>query len=264
MPYRRKATTKPRRKVMRRKRVAKASTNRKVDVHVKIKTIQSAVTGSSITGVGQYLYYAYGTVNSDYGTIQQLNEHKLHASMYDEYRVKRVSVKFIPAANAYQLLQSSTPGGNVGPQNDSSLYSFIDWDGRTPVSSSTAVPLKIEAYDSCKKGKIYRTMTRSFAPKSTYWLDSNTNYNSGNESLRSAGHMGVIGFYAEYLPVYVGGVVGSFEITYDVCYRGKKPTAFTRNNDGSITVGDLEAYPPLAPLNNVVDPEVNDVLLGDL
>lgn len=243
---RRRATAKPRQ--------SKASTNRKVDVRVKLKkSIVAGVAGSSIPSAGYYAYAAVSAINTDYLSVTQLTEHQLHAKMYDEYCVKSVSVKYVPSITAGQ--------DGMPMQVNPIMYSWIDWDGKTPISTSFDAIEKLNAYDSCRKTSIYKSVTRSFRPKKTHYLDSNHTYSPAAEATRMDGLDAVIGFYGQNLPVNAGTnlQIGTFEITYDVAYRGKKPTAFTIDANGSVTVYEAEAYPPLATTVVSTLASVNDV-----
>lgn len=243
---RRRAVTKPRQ--------PRAATNRKVNVRVKLKkSIVAGVAGASLPSAGYYVYTAVSAINSDYLNITQLAEHSLHAKMYDEYCVKSVSVKFIPSITAGQ--------DGMPMQVNPIMYSWIDWDGKTPVSDAFNAIEKLNAYDSIRKTSIYKSVTRSFRPKGTHYLDSNHTYSSSAEATRMDGLDAVIGFYGQNLPVNAGTnlQIGTFEITYDVAYRGKKPTAFTIDANGSVTIFEAEHYPPLATTTTTTLASVNDV-----
>lgn len=232
----------------------RAATNRKVDVRVKLKkTVVAGVIGASIPGNGYYTYTCVGAMNPDYLNVAQLAEHALHAKMYDEYCVKSVSVKFVPSITAGQ--------DGMPMQVNPIMYSWIDWDGKTPVSDSVNVIEKLNAYDSLRKTSIYKSVTRSFRPKRSHYLDSNHSYSSAAEALRMDGLEAVIGFYGQNLPVNAGSnlQIGTYEITYDVAYRGKKPTAFSIDANGSVTVYETEAYPPLATTTVTTLASDNDV-----
>jgi len=230
-----------------RKSKGKASVNKKVDVRIQIKQKVSAVTASgTIAGgsVGTYMYSCFGAINPDYPNVQGQAEHKLYMNLYDEFCIKKVSVKFTPTANAQQIIPNGLPL--------STLYSWVDQDGRTPVSSAVDVPTKLQVYDSCKRTALYKSVTRQFTPK-THWLDCNRNYTNSGESTRADGLLAMIGFYAQQINYSSGASIGDFNITWTIAYRGKKPSAFGINQDGSILVSDMEQYPMLPTTTPSID-----------
>jgi hypothetical protein len=174
--------------------------------------------------------------------------------LYDEFRVVSAKVTYRPFYNVIQPT-STTTAATIN------LYTAIDRDGGTPVSSATQVPVKMQAYDSCRIFKTNKSWSRTMKLR-TFWTDCSqyqANPSGGNGAMQpwiNAGALQALIIYAENLPVNTGALLGELTFTCNVQYRGKKPVSFGFDPvSGSVIMTPLESYAPLAVFN----PPVSEV-----
>jgi len=197
-----------------------AASNTRVDEDVRYRSTQTFSTKASATGVGQFAFSTFSPQNANHYNISQISEFNGQALLYDEFRVKSVKVSYRPFYNV-MTVQDFVANSNIN------LYTFVDRDGNVPVSSSINVPLKIQAYDSCKIFKTTKAWSRTLKCK-TFWSDTASaavNPRVGTlgtlQPWINAGIVQCMGLYAENVPVESAANIG--EITYEVhvSFRGK-------------------------------------------
>jgi len=236
----------------RRRRVRKtgiAANNTKTDLKAVYRSVFQVKTQASSSGVGQYAYYAFSPQNASYTNVTTFSEFNAQKQLYDEFRVVSATLTYRPFYNVIQPT-STTTAGNIN------LYTVIDRDGGTPVSTAVQVPVKMQSYDSCRIFRSSKGWSRTMK-LSTFWTDCGqptVNPVGGNVGVyqpwTNKGAVQALIMYAENLPVNTGAILGELTFSCKVEYRGKKPVAFGLDPvSGSVIMTPLESYVPLPVFN---------------
>ena len=262
----RRKTRAPRRKNRRTNRRGKMASNTKVLESVKYRVQVPVTTATSATGVGQYVFQTYTTQNSLYTNVAGSPEFAAQKSLYDEMCVTSCKVTYRPFYDNVAPGNSTTSSSGVG-------YVWIDRDGNAPVATSIGVPIKLQAYDSCKVVRLNRPWSRMIRTKGKFWTDVNiptiqSSVTGSSQPWVNAGALQMLGFYAEKIPLTAGQALGDITVEWNVQFRGKKPVAFSFDSvSGSVILTPLSSYPQLTPTNQpllVIDSEAQIVCVDGI
>ena len=175
--------------------------------------------------------------------MTQNSEFQSQRLLYDEFCITKVKISWIPATNVVlsTAISSSQSTSNF-------LYTFVDRDGGSPVTTATNIPAKIEAYDSFKKHSANRGWSRTITCKKM-WIDCSVpGIDPRSESglaqpFTNAGLFQVLGIYGTMLPYAIGSQIGTVRQEWSVQFRGKKPVSYSVLPDGvSVVMTPLSAF----------------------
>lgn len=248
---RRPAAKMRKRRAPKRKAPRKAmANNKKVDERVVFRTVTNLVGQNSSTGVGTFCWYAWSAQNANFTNVTAQPEFNVRKTLYDEFKVSHLVIKYRPYTNAVQILQGlGATAANFNPD----IYTFIDRNGGAPVSSSVNVPAKIQQYDSCKIYKWTRSFSRA-VKLGAFW--TNTSFptllttDTGAMPWTQKGILGFVGLYAENLQMPPNTNLGELTVEYHVQFRGKKATSFGYDPvSGSVILTPVSDYSALTVMN---------------
>lgn len=223
--------------------------NTKVDEKVVYRIRQNNSLFGATT-VSNYFYSAFSPYNQTYANITSVPEFMAQANMFDEFCIKYLKVTYRPL---YTQTPAPQPPGTPGTAWESTQYTAVDRDGKTPVSSSIDVPSKMLTYDSCREHQWNRKWSRTLKLKS-FWLDASIPTHApvgiSTQEVTNAGYMQALIHYGQncYAPI---GVIGTYDLEFGVHFRGKKPVAFSYDaSSGSVILTPVENFGnPITPGN---------------
>lgn len=251
-------------KKMYKKKVLKGkkADNTKVIEKATFSYVEGINSFTSATGVGQYILYGYSPVNTAYVNVNKQQEFIVQSKLFDEYCITGMKVTYIPTFN---YVASTT----LTTTSNGQMFSIVDRDGNAPIASSISVPVKLQAYTSCRRHHIAKTWSR-FVKCNRFWMDTNNSTvnpagasNGATQAWTNAGLTQSLSFYAEQLNSPATSQFGQARIEWFVEFRGKKPA-----NYGYDPVSDSVIITPmtsldLVPYLNVPSDDLSSVL-GDV
>jgi len=220
------------------------------DVHsfvLKTQTVLVPVQGALVSNyMNVFLSPAPGDgANAQTCALKLSTEFALYKQMFDQFRVKSVSIKVVPKITQVDASALLTSGVTVGR---GVYYTVIDRDGPVPSSISA-----IKKYASSKTHPMTKSARRTYRISydgKDQWFDCQ-NPNAIEDVQKSLGLWGGISVYGESFPE-VGNTVtndswGDLEVEYSLVFRGKALVGITPNLDGSVTLAqpDLETLDPV-------------------
>lgn len=274
-PFRRRYPAKKKTTAPRRRRPAlgkgKAAQNTKTELKATYRTAQPflVASGSTVENYGLSYFSAMDMQAARYnGLLANVQDYRTQVAMYDEVKLTGFTVRYRPLTN-------TTDGQflDTGVAYDANIYTWIDRDGSTITSMSNNVPQKIQSYSSSKFYNFKRSWSRHVKCATTLWVDTLTMSNSGGLDIGSAnaqlfkaqGLASVIGIYCQNLPIgkftsiTPATNIGTLEVDWHVCFRGKKPVAFSTTEDGILTLTPSDHFAPIEATQPILNGVINDI-----
>jgi len=205
------------------------------------------------------------------GLLANVQDYKTQMALYDEVKISGFTVRYRPLNNTTdaQFLETDVA-------YDSNIYTWIDRDGSTITSMSSNVPAKIQSYSSAKAYNFKRTWSRHVKCATSLWVDTTTmgslggHDNTAAQLFKAQGLISVIGVYAQNLPlgkfttITPAMNVGTLEVDWHVCFRGRKPTAFGITEDGVLTLTPSDHFAPILATQPILNGFINDICGNEL
>ena len=243
MAGRRIRARKPRMRKHRKGRKGGMAQNKKVDERIVLRTVTNLIGKNSSWGAGTYIWYAYSAQNSTATTVVSNPEWTPHATLYDEFCVTSMTMKYRPYTNAVQILQGL---GATAAFFNPDVYTFIDRNGQTPVTTNFGVVSKIQQYDSCRIHKWTKPFSRT-VKLGRFWTSTVSPLGNATDAAYQPwvqkGVLGVFGLYAEQLQLPPNSALGELTFEFHVSFRGKKPVAFAYDaTSGSVILTPLTSF----------------------
>lgn len=216
------------------------------------KNIVQLVPVQGLT-VANYIYNFFSLIDNSttaYSLFKNA-EFIMYKNMYDQFRVNGVMIKCVPKANVLDQAYNQMDGTFTN-NGDGVIHTVLDRDSGTPWN----IP-SLTRYPSYKKFNFKKSWSRKYNitwPKGL-WLDCSSPFED-TTLLNRLGGFGGIGIYAENLLEEVGELVNEpvadVHIYYQVVFRGKTNTSLTLNDDGSVSIAQLDlgerpAYSTVVP-----------------
>jgi len=158
---------------------------------------------------------------------------KVHQTLYDEMRVNRMTVRYVPKANTLDQAAAQNDAFNVS--GNGMYYTAVDRDGPGPYDLAA-----IQQYPSVRATSILKPCTRKYGVRwsNGEWLDT-ANPLVDLNILKRVGALGGCTQYAENILEDQLEVInepwGTVQITWDLVFRGTKPQT-TSVTDGVVTI----------------------------
>lgn len=210
----------------------------------KVSCLSYPVQGITVSN---YLY-DYISPRLDTGSminVNQMNEFKMLALVYDRFRVNSVSVRYVPRANVMQVYDSVDGSLNMGA---GVVYVAQLRDGKGP-----SHPSQLKRIKGCKTYSILKPFTSTYKvkyPKSV-WLDCGDSNQANQQGLVEAiGLQGGITVYGENFPETPGTVSNNawydVEITFNCTFNTYNPKSLSSDGTG-IKIDTQDAKPNYEP-----------------
>lgn len=197
--------------------------------------------------VSNYIY-DYISPRLDTGSIinvQQMNEFKMLALVYDRFRVNSVSVKYTPRANVMNVYDtvdgSLTAGSGV-------VYVAQLRDGKGP-----SHPAQMKRVKGCRAISILKPFRSTYKVKypKNMWLDcADPNQSNQQGLVESLGLQGGITVYGENFPEVSGTLLNNpwydVEISFSCTFNTYNPKALSQDGTG-IKLDRQDALPNYDP-----------------
>jgi hypothetical protein len=175
--------------------------------------------------VANYLYYFFPLIDQNAGIptlLSNQGEFILNCAMYDRFRVRGITVKYTPHANAQDNALNQNDAYNYG--GDGLMHSVVDRNG-VPSSADMGTFMR---YGSHKQKSLLKTQSRSYwvkYPTNVWFQCASPPTPSYITSYGGWGLTGGVGWYAENLledsAELFNETIGVFSITYHVEFSGK-------------------------------------------
>jgi len=251
--------------------------NTKVDERVKFSLVQPlvSVNGPAGSSVLTYTYNKYGLGSTTAFNIGQMGEWQARSSLYDEFKITSVTLKYKPYYTEMTYNQQYSPLSAISTVD---CYTAIDRDGFNAFSASLNIPSLLAQYDSFQRKSMFKPWSRTL--KSSLWMNTSRALyapSSAPQHLINAGYIQELMVYVANIPnITKDQAWGQITIEYHVCFRGKKPVSLSYDAlSGSTIVTPISSFAnatdileptnladaPLAQANLVVDEGVIKVQL---
>ena len=245
------------------KRVAKRAAMNNNDIHRAVIQVSGTLRPVQGLSVSNYVY-AWFSPNPSLSLtpspsipLFNINEFTLNRNMYDQFRVKGVSVRMVPKYKTLEAAQALAAEGTALKMGSGIVYTVEDRDGSAP---NSIVALK--RYASVKAHSVFKTINRYYGVKynkSNTWFDCQDPAGMLDVQ-RSIGLAGGITVYGESLPEYNGTIINDpwydLEIKYFCEFKGKAQLQLSFDSEtGDVVVGKQSAVPLLdfSPVTVITD-----------
>lgn len=236
---------------MNRRRVAKRAAMNNNDVHRAVIQVSGWSRPQQGISVSNYVYW-YASPNPTLSLtptpilpLFNVNEFTLNRNMYDQFRIKGVSIRVVPKYKTLEAAQALASEGTALKMGTGVVYTVEDRDGIAPSNIAA-----LKRYASVKTHSIFKTINRYYKVnynKSNTWFDCQDP--AGLLDIqRSLGLAGGITLYGESLPEYDGTIINEpwydLEFKYYCEFKGKAQLSLSVDQDtGAVTVAkDSPSY----------------------
>jgi len=235
-PYRK---TKPRRRAPARRRGGAMASNTKTVERVVYRATTTFTATNAARAPGFNAYNRYSAQNLDVYNLTASSEFLAQSKLFDEFKVSHVKITYKPF---YNVITPTTQVANA----DINLYTWVDRDGGSPVSSAVDVPQKIQAYDSCRISKITKGFSRTMKLK-TWWTNCDrpliSAFDATSQPWINAGAVQQLSFFAQNVPITSAQNLGQITCEWHVQFRGKITPMYGYDPvSGSVILTPLSSY----------------------